>query len=360
MKDLFSLLCLASVPGIGSNKIRSLVAHFGSCQAVLESSESDLWKVEGIDRILARQIKTRVQISYVKEQLRRIDRQGIRILTFWDAQFPKSLKTIYDPPVILYIKGTWNEIPDRIALVGTRFPTRYGRDTAQKLGEALSERGIIVVSGMARGIDTCAHQGALQGPSATWAVLGCGIDIVYPPENLSIYHSIQEKGLLISEFPLGSEPLAPHFPRRNRIISGLCSGTVVIEAGEKSGALITAYMALDQGREVFAVPGAIQSQKSRGTHQLIKEGAHLVENVEDILQAIPGLSQNGKIRERTELPVDLTPDEKKVWAVLSEEPVHIDQIAQQVHITPSEASAILLSLELKNQVKQLSGMLFMR
>ena len=316
--------------------------------------------MDGIDEKTARSIRHDVNREFADEQLRRVAKQDVRIVTYWDATYPEMLKKIYDPPILLYAKGAFLEEANNIAVVGTRSPSEYGRGVAGRLSEGLARRGMTVVSGMARGIDTLAHRGALRGGGRTVAVLGCGLDVVYPPENKKLYEQVAASGAIISEFAMGAEPAGVHFPRRNRIISGLSLGTVVVEAGERSGALITAYMALDQGREVFAVPGSIQSPKSRGTHRLIKEGAKLVEGIEDILAEMPQWRDGGETEEKRNISATLSGQEKDVWEVLSDEPRHIDEIAAKANVTSSEALALLLSLELKNCVRQLSGMRFVR
>jgi len=361
MHDVHSLLHLASISGVGSQRIRNLVGHFGSSKAVLDASIQELCEVDGIDKKTARSIKSQITPQFAEEQISLTEKHGAKIVTFWDSDYPEILKTIHDPPILLYVKGELDGKEEkRIAVVGMRSPSQYGRWVAERFGEDLARQGISVVSGMARGIDTASHRGALRGNGKTLAVLGCGVDVIYPPENRDLYHQIADQGAVISEFPMKTEPLGVHFPRRNRIISGLCRGTVVVEAGNKSGALITAYMALEQGREVFAVPGNIRSLKCRGTHRLIKQGAKLIESVEDIISEIPQWKEMEKRRPKEAVSELLSSDEKKIWEVLSEEPIHIDRISSEAKMTTSEALALLLSLELKNCVKQLSGMMFVR
>lgn len=360
--DLYHLLCLLSVPGIGPHRIRKLVGHFGSPKSVLQAGVKELVRVEHIDEKIARTIRLKVNQRFAETQLYQIKKHRVHLVSYWDHDYPEILKSIYDPPVLLYIKGNLNGKDQcKIAVVGMRSPSQYGRWTAERMGEDLARNGITVVSGMARGIDTLAHYGALKVSGKTVAVLGSGVNVVYPPENRKLYEKIVEAGAVISEFPMNAEPAGGHFPRRNRIISGLSLGTVVVEAGERSGALITAYMALDQGREVFAIPGSIRSPKSRGTHKLLKEGAKLVECVEDILTEIPGWVVDGKrSSEKIDVLKILSDQEKSIWKVLGDEPTHIDQIAVHANVTTSEALAMLLSMELKNCVKQLSGMMFVR
>ncbi len=360
-RDLLSLLCLISVPGVGLHRIRNLIGRFGDSKCVLEADITELNQVEGIDDKTAKSIKHQANQKFAEDQLRFAQKDDIQIVTFWDRSYPEILKKIYDPPIVLFVKGRL-EISDGIAIVGTRSPSKTGQWAAEHFSKGFVENDITVVSGMARGIDTWAHRGAVQHNGRTIAVLGSGVDVIYPPENRKLYHQIIEQGAVISEFPIRTEPKSVHFPRRNRIISGLSLGTVVVEAGQKSGALITAYMALEQGREVFAIPGSIRNLKSRGTHRLIKEGAKLVENVEDVYAEIPGLKKKGveKKKQRTDVAELLSTSEMQLWNVLSDEPTHIDQIAEQAKIHTSEALSHLLSMELKNCVRQLSGMKFIR
>jgi len=362
MTDVYDLLCILSVPGIGPLRIRRLIGHFGSAKAVLDADVHDLCLVEGIDENKAERIKKKINRLFADDQLSRVEKHKVRLITLWDADYPEILKSIYDAPVLLYVKGTLDgKNGNRLAVVGTRSSTSYGQWAAEYLCEDLARRGVVIVSGMARGIDTLAHRGAIKGGGKTIAVLGSGVDVVYPPENDGLYERISETGAVISEFPMNTEPASGHFPRRNRIISGLSVGTVVVEADHKSGALITAYIALEQGREVFAVPGSIRSRTSRGTHKLIKEGAKLVESVDDILAEMPQWKSDEESGQNMEdVSERLSEEERVLWDVLSEEPLHIDGIAAQANVTTSEALAMLLSMELKNCVKQFSGMMFVR
>jgi DNA processing protein len=362
MIDLNALLRLLSVPNVGPQRVRQLVARFGSPEAVLESSVSDLIEVEGIDEKIARAVRNQSDALFAKTQISLVEKHGARLMTYWDPDYPELLRAIHDPPVVLFLKGPldWTAFIG-IAVVGTRFPSSYGRQVAESISQELSRRGITVVSGMARGVDTAAHRGALIGSGSTVAVMGSGLDIVYPPENRKVYLEIIEKGAVVSEFPMGAAPEAPHFPRRNRIISGLCRGTVVVEAGNKSGALLTSELALEQNREVFAVPGSILSPKSTGTNRLIRDGAKLVSTVEDILSEFPefGPSDRGMDVPKFDLS-ELSENEIKLWNVLNNEPMYIDQIAAESGVATSEALALLLSMELKSCVKQLTGMRFVR
>ena len=281
------LLRLSAVPGIGPNKMRALVGHFRSVRKIFRAHVGELSKVAGIDQKITHNIRTFDGKQFAREQLELLDKIHARLITFWDDDYPKQLKEIYDPPAFLFVKGDFvTNDKYSIGIVGTRVPSNYGKRIAEKLTAELSRKGITIVSGLAYGVDTLAHHHALQNGSRTIAVLGSGVDVIYPNENRALANKIVSNGVLLSEFPLGTGPDRTNFPRRNRIICGLSLGIVVIEAGIKSGALITASMALDQNREIFAVPGNIDSTKSLGTNELIKQGAKVVTSVEDILDEL--------------------------------------------------------------------------
>jgi DNA processing protein len=357
MVELSDLLLLMTVPGVGSQKIRHLVQKFGSPGAVLKASAEELIHTAHVDEQTARDIRN-PDAAFVERQIAAVEKSHVSYVSIWDDSYPELLKKIHDPPVLLFIKGVVPADERWIAVVGTRSPSSYGRRMAEKLAGDLAARKFTVVSGMARGIDTHAHQGALEN-GLTVAVLGCGVNVVYPPENIRLYERIQQHGAIVSEFFIDQKPYPGHFPKRNRIISGLCLGTVVIEAGEKSGALITAYMALDQGREVFALPGQAGAQNSKGPHQLIREGAKLIETAEDILEEFPQFESHAV--SSIENPAEsLTAFELRLWEVLSDEPKHIDDITSGLGCTTSEALALLLSMELKGCIRQNSGMMFVR
>ena len=292
MTDKLPWLGLRSIPGVGIVLGQRLLQRFGSPGAVFKASFQDLVAVKGITAAMAQAIAGFRDWDKLEERLAQLTAQGAEMVTQDDPRFPAGLPLIPYPPPLLYIKGTLTPADSlAVAIVGTRGASYYGLKAARRLAGALAARGVTVVSGLARGIDTAAHQGALEMSGRTLAVLGCGLDVVYPPENLKLYQEIPEHGALVSEFPLGTPPEARNFPIRNRIISGLALGVVVIEAGVKSGTAITVRYALDQGREVFAVPGPIDSPTSTGPHRLIQEGAKLVQDVEDILNELPALRQ---------------------------------------------------------------------
>lgn len=288
MSHLFALLCLSSVPGLGPVRIRSLMTAFGSAQAVLRSTPEKLAAVSGIQPKLARLVSRHRGEAFARAQLGMARHHGVRIITLWDPAYPERLKTIHDPPVLVYVRGT---IPGSmsVAVVGTRRPSPYGAAVAEWCARALGSRDITVVSGLARGIDTIAHRAALASGGTTIAVVGSGLDIPYPPENAPLIDAIARRGAVVSEFPMGERPVASHFPRRNRIISGVSSGCIIVESGHCGGAMITASLALEQHRKVFAIPGNITQPKSAGPNALIRDGrAKLVHAVDDVLRELGG------------------------------------------------------------------------
>ncbi|MCX6133531.1 MAG: DNA-processing protein DprA [Ignavibacteriales bacterium] len=358
------LLRLSSVPLIGPHKIRALVSHFGDPASVLRATPRDLIRVPGIQRKIASTIVHHEEgEKFADEQLRRLNRIGGRIVTIWDPEYPDLLKKTYDPPALLYVLGHFRSTDKHaIALVGTRRPSQYGQMVAELFSRFLAELGLTVVSGLARGIDTIAHSTTLQSGGRTIAIIGSGLDVPYPPENRKLLDAIAQQGAVVSEFPMGAKPDATNFPRRNRIISGLSLGTVVVESGEEGGAMITASTALDQNREVFAVPGNITDKRSGGPNKLIREGrAKLVQRVEDILEELgPQVRHLMRTERVTEPPVELTLFEKNIMNVLNDQPLQIDTIAELAETSTADALVNLLSLEFKNLVRQLPGKMFVR
>jgi len=363
MFDIKDLLSLSAVPGVGPNRLRALVSYFEDPAAVLSASPRELIKVNGIDK------KTALSISrfedgrkFADQQLARLNRVEGRIVTFWDAEYPDPLKKIFDPPAFLFVLGsiTADDIY-AIAIVGTRTPTTYGKIIAEKFSTQLAGMGLTIVSGLARGIDTAAHTAALKAGGRTLAVIGSGIDVIYPSENKRLAERISHKGAILSEYEMGAKPDAVNFPRRNRIISGLALGTVIVETTESGGAMITASTALDQNREVFAVPGPITESRSRGTNLLIKEGrAKLVEQVDDIVSELQTKLRPRLRTEEKKIEIPLSLFEKRLFDCLGPEPLHIDAIAAQTGLATSDALVNLLSLEFKGIVKQLPGKMFVR
>jgi DNA processing protein len=374
--DLKCWIALKWVEGVGNVGFKTLLNAFGSPQQVFAAPFSMLKAVPGIGAKAARQIRDFSDWEKVEKELECARRIGIEIITLHDPNYPHGLSNIYDNPAYLYVKGSLRDDDVNVAFVGSRMASAHGLFTTERLCRELALQGITIVSGMARGIDSAAHRGALAGRGRTIAVLGCGLDIIYPPENEKLLSDIAASGAVISEFPLGTPPNAPNFPARNRIISGISIGVVVVEAGEKSGSLITARIALEQGREVFAVPGNIDISGSRGTNKLIKQGAKLIENIDDILEEI--LPQTGRMppsvkthasrdcadshpaKRETVPDRHFTENEKAVWQVISQKPVHIDQIITSTGRTAAEVLSSLLSLELNGVIEQKPGKIYVR
>jgi DNA processing protein len=359
--DLESWQCLAAAPGIGPVLFRQLIKRFGSPERVLAASPEELCSLPNIDEKRARAILKSGQVRLPRGWPSLLERLGARLLTYRDPAYPQRLLTTYDFPPLLYVRGQLTEPDDlAVAVVGSRRASPYGQRVAESVSAGLVRRGITVVSGLARGIDSIAHKAALDNGGRTIAVLGSGIDIVYPGENQALAERIVEGGAIVSEFPLGTKPEPGHFPRRNRIISGLSLGVVVIEARIKSGALLTAHFALEQGREVFAVPGDINLPGTRGPHRLIQEGAKLVWRVDDILEEFP---LPGKLVSRepsAEPALDVTADEGQILALLTDCPVPVDDLIDRSGLRPAEVLAALFSLEMKGIARQLSGKRFVR
>jgi DNA processing protein len=365
MTDQLPWLALRSIPGVGIVLAQRLLQRFGGPAAVFKAAVADLVAVKGITPAMAQALVNFRDWDKLEARLAQLAAHGAHMLTQDDPAFPASLKLIPYPPPLLFVKGTLTPADNlAVAIVGTRGASYYGLKAGRRLAGALAARGVTVVSGLARGIDTAAHQGALEMSGRTLAVLGCGLDVVYPPENLKLYQEIPEHGALITEFPLGTPPEARNFPTRNRIISGLALGLVVIEAGVKSGTAITVRYALDQGREVFAVPGPIDSPTSAGPHRLIQEGAKLVQGVEDILAELPALRRApgplfaaappaGRV---TEAPGPLREaPEDPLLPLLGSEPLQLDELVQAARLPVHEILSRLTLLELQGLVKELPG-----
>ncbi len=338
-----------------------IIARFGSAAAALAAPAAAWAETEGVDPALAHRLRRAVQeaLPRLEEEKTLLQQAAARAIISTDEEFPEGLKSLPDAPPVLYVKG---DLRPRdafaVALVGTRRPTPYGRAVAERMGRELAEAGITVVSGLARGIDTAAHAGALRGGGRTVGVLGGGLERFYPPENKFLADRMAAQGAVLSEFPLTYPSLPVNFPRRNRIISGLSLAVAVVEADQISGALITARLAAEQGRDVFAVPGPVFSKVSRGPHKLIKDGARLVESVEDILEEIEVF--RGLIRQRARAAAKpsggpLSPSEARLLSHITLEPVGLDQLSARTGLAPAEVSAALLSLELKGLVRTLPG-----
>jgi DNA processing protein len=360
-EEIFYWLALSLTPGVGGIFIKRLLDRFGTPEAVFQAPLGELLQIEGLGEKVAREIQKGPVDKKVEKELYLLKGIGGKIMTIKDASYPKRLKEIYDPPPVLYVRGELREEDDlAVAIVGSRKTTPYGKWITERMGQELARHGITIVSGMARGIDSHAHWGALSGGGRTIAVLGSGVDVIYPPENRNLYNRIIDRGAVLSEFPMSSPPEGGHFPKRNRIISGLSIGVVVVQAGMESGSLITANYALEQGREVFAVPGNVGSDSSRGTHQLIKDGAKLVESSEDILEEVlPQWKKERETPQDVELPVrDLTEEENALYEQLDETPLHIDVLIRESQFDPGKVSSLLLNLELKGLISQWPGKCF--
>ena len=348
------------LPSLGPVRIKRLIQHFGTPKQIWEAAPQAFLDVKGFTPNLRDKILQERQNIHPEKAWEKILQQGYSLLTWEDNSYPPLLKEIYDPPPLLYYYGNVDILHSNcLAIVGSRRHTVYGREIAYKFAAGLSRHGLIVVSGMARGIDTWAHKGVLDAGGKTAAILGCGLDVCYPPENKPLKEEIEKSGVLISEFPPGYKPLPANFPRRNRIISGLSLGTLVVEAGEKSGALITADFALEQGREVFAVPGGIASPYSRGCHKLIKEGAKLVENIEDVLEEIMVTGLLGDVFPPQQKP-EFNPDEERLLEFIPYEPFALEELAALSKMPLSRLNVLLLELELKGAVKQLPGKYYIK
>ena len=348
------IVSLSNVKGIGPGKIRALLQKYPNTDCLSKLNASDMMQVRGITREIANSIKM-MDVSIGKQSLADAEKINARYITYWDDEFPDSLKRVFDSPIGIYIIGKLKDIP-KLGVVGSRKPTPYGKLTCNNLTEKLVKSNLGIVSGLARGIDSLAHGVAVKNGGYTIAVMGCGINICYPPENRSLREKIIETGAIISEFPPGTPPDSTNFPKRNRIISGLSKGILVIEAGKKSGAVITAYLALDQNREVFAVPGRIDSEQSYGCHKLIQQGAKLVTSVDDVLEEF----QLPKATFQPELIPELTDAESDLFKFISNEAVHIDHLCNISGKDTPEVLTNLLQLELKGCIIQLPGKNFTR
>ncbi len=353
---------LNSIPGVGRTTFRKLVGLFGSPERALSASGEELRERGGLSDTLVNKLRACLWREHAEKELAKARDAGVTIITAEDAAYPGHLRNALDPPLYLYVKGALlPEDANAVAIVGTRKPTHYGLTMTHRISYELASAGLTIVSGMARGIDTQAHRGALAAKGRTIAVLGCGIDVAYPPENKGLMEQISRFGAVVAENPFGTKPEAGYFPARNRIISGLSRGTVIIEAAEDSGSLITAEYTLKQGRQLFAVPGNIGSPNSRGPNSLIKEGALLVERAEDILKALKLTAARGEQQVPGPQPrIPLTQEEEAVFRCITNEPKHIDLIMMEAGATAGKISGTLITLELKGLVKQLPGKFFVR
>ncbi len=363
MEKLLPWFTLKYIPGIGNHLFKRLIDRFKTPEGVFDAPADELSRIDGVSGRLAATIKGYRAPDSVKREIDQTLKKGFEVITQADAVYPPLLLEIPDPPPFLFVYGRLDTNVSNVAMVGSRNATPYGITMAERLSASLAAMGVTVVSGMALGIDTAAHRGALKTGRRTIAVLGSGLGRIYPASNRSLFHQIAENGAVVSEFSLMTEPEPHNFPIRNRVISGMSLGTVVVEATRRSGSLITARLAAEQNREVFAIPGSVQSFKSTGTHTLIKQGAKLVEHAGDIIEEVSHLMSPRGIETKTiseperDLP-PISPEEMPVFQALGPYPLHIDDLVRSLNIDPGKLSGLLLRLELKGIVRQLPGKLF--
>jgi len=370
LMDREALLILNAIPGLTARRIRLLMQHFGGASRILHANRNDLSACGILPNPCMERLLTFDRDHFLQTETHLAAKQKIQIISFQDKEYPRSLSEIGDAPVVLYVKGsldTWNELA--LAFVGSRRASMYGTQVAQDLAGRLSEMGFSIISGLARGIDTAAHRGCLRSGSKTYAVMGCGLNHIYPAENAKLLAEIATNGAVLSEFTMNTPPQAQNFPQRNRIISGLSLGVVVVEAGRHSGALITSRFALEQGREVFAVPGHIHDPNTCGTHRLIQQGAKLITCVEDILDEIqpvlvrhPLLMSAGKEGCPSDFRPDSLPESGDEAFVLNalRRPLGMDDLVCRIGKSSADLLRLLLALEMRHKIRRLPGMLFER
>lgn len=347
-------IALSLIPGLGNETFRRLLQVFGLPQNVYTATNAELLKV--VKRDIARHISAGIDVAATESTRVWLADPLNSIMTLADADYPRLLLEIADPPPVLYLKGNRSLLGSKcLAIVGSRNATAQGLDNAEALAQALSEAGFTVVSGLAVGIDAAAHRGGLKGAASSIAVVGTGLDIVYPARNRDLAHQLADKGLIVSEFSLGTPAMGHNFPRRNRIISGLSLGTMVVEAGLRSGSLITAMQALEQGRAVFAVPGSIHSPLSKGPHYLLRQGARLVESARDVLEELGVFVESSNIE-----PAKGSAEARSLLEMMGFDPVDADTLAARCGMTAADVAALLLQFELDGLVKSVACGLFQR
>jgi DNA processing protein len=359
-KELARWIALSRIKGLGCVSFRKLADHFDDPIEAFSVSAAALAEVEGFDQNAIDGVRNFAAWDEVEKEIVRAKQAAVKIVPFTDPSYPARLRMIPDPPPVLYVKGEIRDEDERaVAVVGSRSASDYGRRITRNLCRELVALGFTIVSGMARGIDGAAHEMTLSAGGRTIAVLGSGVDYAYPPEHEHLYQRISQSGAVVSEFPIGTRPMAFNFPARNRVISGLSAGVVVVEATEKSGSLITARLAVEQGREVFAVPGEVGTSRSRGAHRLIRQGAKLVESAHDIIEEIaPQLLRRGGealSESRRTLPQNVSGDLQKIFSLFQERSLQIDEIIETSGYSPAKVSQVLLELELHGYIKQLPG-----
>lgn len=351
-------VALSTVPDMGPGRMHRLLRHFGSLEAAWDAAPT-AWRDAGLERPVATSLERARRRIDPQEELAKLAKAGVSALTWADEAFPPPLRQIPSPPILLYVRGGL-EVSDQlaVAIVGTRNATDYGRSVTRRLATDLAASGITVVSGLARGIDAAAHRAALEAGGRTLAVFGCGLDIIYPPEHRRLAAEVAAQGALISEYPLGRKPAADQFPVRNRLISGLSLGIIITESRQRSGALITAEFAGQQGRDVFAVPGSILNQSSAGPHRLIQDGAKLVMQVEDVLGEL-NIHLAARQPELT-AAVPLSAEEARILDVLAGDPVHVDEISADTDIPVQQVSSLLTLMEVRGVVHAVGSLTYAR
>lgn len=354
MSDVRYWVGFSLIPGVGPVRLARLIDHFGDLEVAWRANATQLARA-GLDTRTVEAVVAYRQTLDVDSQLARAERLGVKLLTLEDPRYPERLRQVYAPPPLIYV---WGEVLPQddlsVSVVGTRRATVYGRQATERIVSGLARAGVTIISGLARGIDSYAHKTTLDSGGRTLAVLGCGVDVVYPSENARLARSIVERGALISEYPLGSPPESGNFPARNRLISGLSRGTLVVEADMTSGALITAKFAVEQNRDVFAVPGSILARASEGTNWLIQTGAKLTTSPEDILEELNLVAVGRQLEMRELLPADET--ESALLRHLSAEPRHVDEVARATGLPIATVTSTLTMMELKGLVRQMGGM----
>ncbi|XOV72354.1 MAG: DNA-processing protein DprA [Verrucomicrobiota bacterium] len=363
MTSTEACIALNMLEKVGPIRFRHMLEQLGDPVSILKAPADKLARVQGVGPDTAETIADWENRIDLTRELERIEDYDCFVVTAADPIYPNALKEIYDPPIVLYVQGTLEEKDHHgVAMVGSRMTTPYGLDTARKLAFQLAHAGVTMISGGARGIDTAAHQGCLRGGGRTIAVVGCGLDIIYPSENRSLFENITRQGAVITQFPFGRNADRQTFPIRNRIVAGMSLGTVVIEANKTSGALITANMAVDYGRQVFAVPGRIDSPRSKGCHALIKNGAKLCESVEDILgefeYLFPAPANSAQPDQASPATMPVSEEEAVIWRLLEANECHMDELIRGSGWAAEKVSVLLMAMELKSLVKRLPGQVY--
>lgn len=363
-----ALIILNAIPGLSNKNIVKLIAHFGSAQTVLDATAGALEESGCVTPLIAKRIKSFAGDDFLNREFKVLNQDNISIITYQDDEYPEQLKSIADAPVVLYVKGMLPaHLEASLAIVGSRMASIYGHKVAESFAMQFVQYGLPIISGLAKGIDAAAHRGAIKGQGQTVAVLGCGLGHVYPSQNKELYDQIPQYGAIISEFPYFLRPAAYNFPRRNRIVSGLSQAVLVVEAAQRSGALITADFALEQGRDVYAVPGNIDNLGAGGTNSLIAQGAKMVSCIDDILEDFRAFLPEqlqvthtlNQAVDREKITNNLTEEEKFVYNHITADPIHIDELLNNMKECQGiSANSILLKLEIQKLIEQLPGKLF--